>query len=258
MKPSKTLLRNLKTSAILSIIFSFQACGFYGALRIGEEKGFIHMRPPGSLGVSSEDFPFMYVWSDFDYNLHRETVKEEGYYNLYIAPIAGDYLELSTMEEWFQDEIQELHSYFRQTLEEEIEKNQAGSIRVHLTHNRDEADYAFECQITEINFGTPIVYVGTWLLPIPGIATAVDATTTPLIAFEAKFVDVKYNKVVAEIYDRKIPKVRILDLRKAVSMTSPIREVMRDWSIELARTFSFRSDIDDDIEATDRFSLLPW
>ncbi len=162
------------------------------------------------------------------------------------------------MEEWFRDDVVELQAFFHDTIEEEIRKNTSGSLVVELTDSREEADYAFECEITELSLGNPILYIGTWLIPIPGIATAVDASTTPTVAIEARLVDVDFNRVVAELYDRKIPKIRILDLRKAISMTSPIREVMRDWSIELARAFTYRSDIDESVEGTSDFSLVPW
>lgn len=241
--------------SICLICIALNGCGYSKAVTKAEPKGFVTERAAGSPGVVTEKTAFQYVWLTTDYPEELQKLRDEGY-SLYIAPVGTRYLEMKKENDDMADAIQEVATYLRDQIIEETKGYRKGTVPVMLKDDRSQADFILEIQLTEIGFGSPILYAAAFAAPVPGAGTVYDATFTNVLAMEGRIVH-SDGTLVSEFFDRRIPKVRPADLNKALSKSSPLRDISNDWANEFAESLTARLDRET-IKGVGMVSLIPW
>lgn len=233
------------------------ACGYSKAVTMPELKGFVTVKDQNDEGVISRDSPFMYHWRNPRSSELRNRLRAKGQYSIYIAPVDTEFLELEKKSQGFSERVEAIATYLREKITETVNDYNKGALKARVVENRNEADFELLLQISEIGFGSPALYTAAWLVPLPGTATTYDANYTTVLSLEGKLVELTKEKdVVAEVIDRRISKIRILDLNKVFSKRAPLRDICNDYSTLFARALS--TPPDEKVESVSKFTLIPW
>lgn len=241
------------SSLTLACLLLFSGCGYEKALSPAEPKGFIERK---ETNLITEKTPFQYVWRNPDAPRRRELV-QDGHYTIYIAPVDTSLLSFEGKDEALEKRVDEIATYLREQVGKEIGKYDGEKLKASVVEDSSQADLVLEMALTEIGFGSPLLYTGAWLVPLPGTGTAVDSMHAPVLAMEAKLEDSKTQTTVVELADRRIPEVRILDLNKVTSKMSPLRDVSNKWAEDLGR--GLQTDLEsEELPRRKYFTLVPW
>lgn len=254
-QPMRGAFRPERAAAVL-VALGALGCAYQKAIEPAEPAGFIRRFAEHEKGVVTDLGPFQYSWIDLDYYESVDPDRSERVYSLFIAPVGANSIEIRENVDGVDDLVGDVQEYLRKRIVKEVKRFDDGSYVVDVRNRRSDAEYAFEIELTELGLGNPILYTAAWLTPLPGIATAYDASHSSVLAMEARLVVVETGRVVAELADRKIPKLRFLDLNKAVSFSEPIMDVSRDWAREIAACFAARPE--EEVEGEFFFTLVPW
>ncbi len=240
---------------LFTLLVLVAACGYQKAISPAEPKGFIERKEDG---LVSEHLPFQYVWRRDTPSAAQERLREQGSYKLYVNRISTAFLDYEGKDESLDDRTLTIAQYLREKIISEVESYDGQYVSAHVVDSRHEADIALDIALVEIGFGSPLLYTGAWVAPVPGVATTVDSMHQPLLAIESRFVDLSTGEPIAEMADRRIPKIRIIDLNKATSKTSPLRDICNTWAKEIAKSMQVRLDKGEEVERESLFSWSLW
>lgn len=240
-------------SALLLVVITTIGCGYQKALTPAEPKGFIRLKDDN---LASEKVPFQYLWQD-PKSKELIELRNNNQFTVYVAPVRVDYLDFADKPEELKQTAHEIAKYLREQIIKKT-KSKKGKYRNAIIVDRESAaETKLEIALTEIGLGSPLLYTGAWLLPLPGTGTAVDSMHQPLLAIEARLIDQETKRSIAELADRKIPKIRILDLNKVTSKKSPLKDISNNWAEELSSGLHSRLD-KEKVASAGSFTLIPW
>lgn len=256
-------------SIILAAWMPFVAgCAIQKSYQLMEPVGFIERRTDH---VISDDVPFQYAWladevddkADRDLGAAVEDVKddisEDHNYKIYIAPVNLSFLPAETLENNTERKRAEmLAEHFKSRLKKVYSATEQGAINITPTDIERDALLTLEIAFAEIKVGRPAAYAAALTVPLPGVASALDANDSPRMAIEGRLLHSESGEAIAEFADRKIPKIRVIDLKKAVSKNYPLREIINDWCQEIVHASQAGRKSGKIASQTRKFSLLPW
>lgn len=187
----------------------------------------------------------------------------DAYKKIYLKPVRLDLLPEDTWEESksialtsreaFQESAREIADYFHEQLQGRLKEVQSQGLKVVSAPGA--RTLAIEIALTEMEFSRPVSRAGTFLIPLPFVDMAFSTITDPHAAFAMRITDSQSGQLIATIADRKFPPTRVVDVHK-LSLTSSVREICDNWSVELAQALSTGSH--EKVEERGTFRLLPW
>jgi len=250
MKTTHALL----ISILILASTTLSACTVQRALEPPEQKGFIPYKE--GEGVVTASYPFSYTWI-------MPGLQAQRYSKIYVAPVN---VSLVGDRDWrrsrgttmivrtaFEKRLADLASYYQTTL---INALQVGADNRFLAIEQPQkGSLRLEIALTEVVFGDPVAYAGSFALPVPGSSFAFDTVASPMLSCEGRVIDNDTGQIVAVFADRKIPQIKPFDLNK-FSTSSPLREVIDRWTDEIVRSFNREGDVK--VARSSAFSLVPW
>jgi hypothetical protein len=209
-----------------------------------------------SIAKTMKTMPFRHAWVD------PKSV-QKNYTSVFVRPIRIDLLSDDAWKrsssigihskEDYEKEAQQIADYFHEQLVAAL--NEASSKRFQVADTPSKSALIVSIALTEVEFSHPIPRAAALAAPLPGVDMALNTITDPHVAFAARFTDPVSNELQASAADRRYPPLRLIDLNK-LTITSSTREIVKDWSRELAE--AIQSNRFATVERTSRFSLLPW
>jgi len=230
-------------------------CGVKKAFEPVEIKGFIASERDD--GVQSKKTPFDYLWHTGDPELAQQ-IRDQDAYELFVAPINLDYLPAQDKEKKdYMKRAKIVAEHLRKAIVREVNGFEKGLIVATAVEQPGEKGVTLELALTEVTPGNPATYAAAAAVPLPGMSHAVDATGSPSLAFEGRYVANKDGRVLIEFADRRIPKIRPIDFNK-FTKTSPLRDIANSWAGEIARLSQVKVNKSGELEGAGSFSLIPW
>jgi hypothetical protein len=209
-----------------------------------------------STAKTMKNMPFQHAWVD------PKSVQKE-YSSVFVRPIRIDLLSHDawkrsssigiTSKEDYEKEAQGIADYFHEQLIAALKSS--SSKRFQVVDTPTKSSLIVSIALTEVEFSHPITRAAALAAPVPGVDMALNTITDPHVAFAARFTDPLSNALQASAADRRYPPLRLIDLNK-LTITSSTREIVKDWSRELAE--AIQSNRFATVERTSGFSLLPW
>ena len=206
-----------------------------------------------------ERAPFNGVWADSKSEFSRRKAECN---KLFIKPVRTDFLlkkgwwsNLNALDRAsYQDDVQELASFFREQLIAQIEAFEGN--RWEVTNEPDDSTLIFEYALTEV-IATKVHLnaLGTGLgFFVPG-GGLVSQTAGGSIAFEAQVYDGRDGALLIAYADRETDKVSIVTLRD-YQFYAHARQSIRDWAEQLAEL----ANTEEDVQVWDSFpfTLSLW
>ncbi len=237
-----------------------------------QQRGFIEYKH--NEGEVTNQFPFAYTWIE-------PGIDSNAYSKIIFAPIdvslipdddwlkslditirtKSDYQEKTKqIAQYFQNAVSEIFSEekeSRYTLVEAPDNTSTGgkAVMTRAPEKGTPGTVQVEIALTEIIFGKPLVYAGTFAIPLPATSYMFDSVSSPMLSMEGRVRDAVSGKIIAVFADRKLPQVKPFDLNKFTT-SSALHEVIDRWADELFR--SFNREGNSIVKKTSTFSLIPW
>ena len=169
----------------------------------------------------------------FDRSWVRDKFDGSKYSKLIIAPVTTAYLaengELESKspfiptKESYDNEVKLLAEHTAQVFKKALEED--GKKRVQIVEQPGPGTLVLEIALTQVVFGHPGMYAGSFASPLPGTGVIVSAITQPTVAFEFRLKDSETGEVVVTAQDRRTPRIRIVDFNQ-LTTTSSCRDIV--------------------------------
>ena len=177
-----------------------------------------------------ENLPFDHAWVAEDFN-------EKQYSKIIVSPVSTAYLtEKNQLEstsvfvptkEAYDEEVKLLAEFtalaFRKAFSEDPDK------RMQVVEEPGPGTLLLEIALTQVIFGHPGAYAGSFASPLPGTGAIAAAITQPTVAFEARLKDAETGRILATAADRRTPAIRIVDFNQLTAV-SPCRDIVDTWA----------------------------
>lgn len=168
----------------------------------------------------------------FDHSWVRDKFDGRKYNKFIVAPVSTAYLNNNgqlestsafiTTKEAYDEEVKKLAEYATQTFRKAFEEDERK--RVQIVDVPGPGTLNLEIALSQVVFGHPGVYAGSFASPLPGTGVLASAVTQPTVAFEFRLKDSVTGEVVATAADRRTPKIRIVDFNQ-LTATSSCRDI---------------------------------
>ncbi len=109
--------------------------------------------------------------------------------------------------------------------------------------------------IAQVDFGDPILYGGLFAVPIPAAANLSTAARSPSMTLEARLVDSETQQAVAELVDRRFPRIKALDLNR-LTVVSAVHEMADSFAADLVASFYRKKG--QKVRRRFPVTLIPW
>ena len=216
-----------------------------GELSCGAARKFDSAPPTPFLNIPGVDRSAKIENLPFDHSWIKAGFNGEKYKKLIIAPVSTAYLSPDNQlestrpfvptKEDYDKEVKLLAEFtaqaFTKVFQEDSDK------RVQVVQQPGSDTLVLELALTQVVFGHPGAYAGSFASPLPGTGVIVSAITEPLVAFEARIKKSDTGEVVATFADRRTPTMRIVDFNQFTAV-SPCRDIVSTWSELVLKVFT--------------------
>jgi hypothetical protein len=215
-----------------------------GSLNCGAARKLEPAPPTPFLNIPGVDRTDKYSNVPFDHTWIAKKFDEKKYTKLIIAPVILEHLSSENQlestsvfvptKEAYDKEVNLLAEYtaqsFRKAFAEDPDK------RMQVVEQPGPGTLVLEIALTQVIFGHPGVYAGSFASPLPGTGVIASAITQPSVAFEARLKDAQTGEVMATAADRRTPVIRIVDFNQLTAV-SPCRDIVNKWADVFVEVF---------------------
>lgn len=210
-------------------------CGAQRSLTSAETTKFIAATGHESAGKIAR-LPFQRAWRD-------ASLDPAKYTRIVVRPVTTDYLRSSiwmesagpfiTNEAQYKVAVDKLARHFEKQIAQAF---RSPGNRLQLVQDASQpGTLVLEVALTEVVFGHPATYVGSFAVSGGGVAQS--ALLAPTVAFEARVRDGATGRFVAAAADRRGTKVKLLDLNQ-LTYNKANEEICTEWAGQFMQAFN--------------------